>query len=85
MLVRTSIHETQIIHQQMSEHIIFYAERNASEQVYMKLKLYVSGRRSTSHTIFEARPWGKPQMVTTTTMLILSAGELRIEMRQIAK
>ncbi|KAJ0927110.1 hypothetical protein HanRHA438_Chr04g0178961 [Helianthus annuus] len=43
----------------MSEHITFYAERNASAQVYMKLKLYVSGRRSTSHTIFEARPWGK--------------------------
>ncbi|KAJ0440872.1 hypothetical protein HanIR_Chr16g0791471 [Helianthus annuus] len=81
MLVRTSIHETQIIHQRMSEHIIFYAERNASEQGYMKLKLYVSGRRSTSHTIFEARPWGKPQMPTTTTMLIPSVGETTTEMR----
>ncbi|KAJ0429764.1 hypothetical protein HanHA300_Chr17g0661181 [Helianthus annuus] len=42
----------------MSGHITFYAERNASAQVYMKLKLYVSGRRRTSHTTFEARPWG---------------------------
>ncbi|KAJ0441875.1 hypothetical protein HanRHA438_Chr16g0750671 [Helianthus annuus] len=42
----------------MSEHITFYAERNAGAQVYMKLKVYVSGCRSTSHTTFEARPWG---------------------------
>ncbi|KAJ0480552.1 hypothetical protein HanIR_Chr13g0632981 [Helianthus annuus] len=40
----------------MLEHITFYAEQNASAQVYMKLKLYVSGRQSTSHTTFEARP-----------------------------
>ncbi|KAJ0801667.1 hypothetical protein HanPI659440_Chr03g0119791 [Helianthus annuus] len=40
----------------MSEHITFYAKRSASAQVYMKLKLYVSGRRSISHTTFEAGP-----------------------------
>ncbi|KAJ0816765.1 hypothetical protein HanPI659440_Chr00c10g0721881 [Helianthus annuus] len=41
----------------MSEHITFYAERNASAQVHMKLKLYVSGRRSISQTTFETRSW----------------------------
>ncbi|MFS8019246.1 hypothetical protein Hanom_Chr15g01401561 [Helianthus anomalus] len=41
----------------MSEHITFYAERNASAEVYMKLKLHVSGRQSISHTTFETRPW----------------------------
>ncbi|KAM0010684.1 hypothetical protein Hdeb2414_s0071g00773921 [Helianthus debilis subsp. tardiflorus] len=42
----------------MSEYITFYVEQNASAQVYMKLNLYVSERRSTSYTTFEARPWG---------------------------
>ncbi|MFS7987871.1 hypothetical protein Hanom_Chr11g01027941 [Helianthus anomalus] len=37
---------------------VTYVEQNASAQVYMKLKLYVSGRWSTSYTTFEARPWG---------------------------
>ncbi|KAJ0781235.1 hypothetical protein HanPI659440_Chr06g0246981 [Helianthus annuus] len=50
------IHETQTIRQRMSKHIAFYAERNASAQVYVKLKIYVSGRRNTSHTTFESRP-----------------------------
>ncbi|KAJ0443390.1 hypothetical protein HanIR_Chr16g0820211 [Helianthus annuus] len=36
---------------------VTYAERNASARVHMKLKLYVSGRRSISHTTFETRPW----------------------------
>ncbi|MFS7955014.1 hypothetical protein Hanom_Chr07g00637451 [Helianthus anomalus] len=53
------IHETQTIRQRMLEHITFYAEQNASARIYVKLKLYVSGRRSTSHTTFEASPWGK--------------------------
>ncbi|KAM0070348.1 hypothetical protein Hdeb2414_s0001g00012111 [Helianthus debilis subsp. tardiflorus] len=32
--------------------------RNASAQGHMKLKLYVSGRRSISHTTFKARSRG---------------------------
>ncbi|KAJ0934896.1 hypothetical protein HanRHA438_Chr03g0112801 [Helianthus annuus] len=50
------IHETQTIRRRMLEHITFYAERNASARIYVKLKLYASGRRSTSRTTFEARP-----------------------------
>ncbi|KAJ0714712.1 hypothetical protein HanPI659440_Chr13g0492521 [Helianthus annuus] len=52
------IHEAQTIRQRMSEHITFYAKRNTSAQIYVKLKIYISGRRSTSHTTFKARPWG---------------------------
>ncbi|KAJ0796151.1 hypothetical protein HanPI659440_Chr04g0158861 [Helianthus annuus] len=35
---------------------VTYAERNARARIHVKLELYVSGRRSTSHTTFEARP-----------------------------
>ncbi|KAJ0437817.1 hypothetical protein HanRHA438_Chr16g0755641 [Helianthus annuus] len=41
----------------LPEHVI-YVERNTSARVHIKLKLYVTGRRSTSYTTFEARPWG---------------------------
>ncbi|KAJ0588701.1 hypothetical protein HanIR_Chr04g0177731 [Helianthus annuus] len=62
---------------------VTFVERNAITQLYVKHKLYVSGCRSTSHTIFEARPWGKTHLGTATMMLILLARELLIEMRQI--
>ncbi|KAJ0434531.1 hypothetical protein HanIR_Chr17g0882741 [Helianthus annuus] len=50
------IPETQTIRQRMSEHITFYAERNVSARIYVKLKLYVSGRQSISHTTLDAGP-----------------------------
>ncbi|KAJ0603198.1 hypothetical protein HanIR_Chr03g0147861 [Helianthus annuus] len=58
----------------MLEHIIFYVERNAIAQLYVKLKLHVSGRLITSHD-FRGKALGKTRLDTTTTTLIPSARE----------